>query len=269
MPGDFKNRGDPDRPRTHAAAPGANRYFTKVLGVEVRNLKELVGRVRQPAHDPASPESNPISLTNADLARPKPKGHAFSAPGWLFEIKYDGFRCLAIRDGESRMLSRHGGDLARAFPEIAAQVARLPEGTALDGELVIMDGFGHPHYENLRARVGLNRMAAVARAAESRPATLFAWDILYCNGSDIRDHSLLTRKRALKETIARAGLILPARYVAKEGEKLFAETVELDFEGIVAKRASSPYVAGITHDWLKILTPGGRAREQKRKARRH
>ena len=189
----------------------------------------------------------------------------FSAPGWIFELKYDGYRCLARHDvNEPQMISRQGWNMTRAFPELTIELETLPEHTAIDGELVMLDENGRSQFDELMGRAAVSRKDSVARAARTRPAAIFAWDILMYAGEDLRNLSLVTPKDALDVALAGLHRVKMAAHVHQAGERLFREAEFLELEGIVAKRADSPYTAGRTSDWLKIKTPIGREREAKR-----
>src|SRR3989449_5431379 len=96
----------------------------------------------------------------------------FTKAGWLFELKLDGYRVRAAReDGEARLITRNGHDIAATFPEIARAVAALPyEHVILDGELVVLDDAGHPSFQRLQNRAKISRALEVRRAAGESPA---------------------------------------------------------------------------------------------------
>jgi bifunctional non-homologous end joining protein LigD len=178
----------------------------------------------------------------------------FSRPGWIFEIKYDGYRLLAAREGERPVLRyRRGNEATSVFPEIAAAVAALPfQDLVLDGEVVVLDERGRPSFQRLQKRALLTRHADIERAAVALPATLFAFDLLGFEGFDLRGLPLLVRKEMLRRILPRVGPIRFSDHVEERGEELFAEGRRLDLEGVVAKRADSPYRAGRSPDWQKI-----------------
>lgn len=182
----------------------------------------------------------------------------FDRPGWLFELKYDGFRVLAIRrGGETRLLSRRGNDLLPAFPEIAACLAELPD-IVLDGELVVLDEAGRPQFEWVSRRARTRRPFSVSEAAGREPAVLFAFDILALRGKDVRKLPLMRRKEFVQDALRGSQRVRPVQYVGEQGERLYEAACGLKLEGIVAKRADAPYKAGRSKDWLKIRTPHGR-----------
>jgi bifunctional non-homologous end joining protein LigD len=202
------------------------------------------------------------------LATPARK--PFDRPGWIFEIKYDGFRVLAMRDETGvRLLSRRGNDLTPAFPEIVACLlewsgpAASPD-VVLDGELVVLDDTGKPDFERLRRRALLKKRPSIEYAAKADPAALFAFDVLVVGGKDVRKLPLLKRKDALQSVLAGSQRIRPVQHVGEGGTRLYEAACGLGLEGIVAKRADAPYKAGRSNDWVKIRTPAGRHAQEKR-----
>ncbi len=187
-------------------------------------------------------------------------GKAFSGPGWVFELKYDGYRVLAGKGGrghgaggEPRLLYRSGRDATATYPEIARALAALPaEHLILDGEIVVLDDDGRPRFEGLQQRSGLSRPADVERAAIERPATYFVFDLLALEGHDLRPLPLAARKALLADLVPQRGPVRYADHVAERGEELFAAVSARGLEGLIAKRADSPYRAGRHPVWLKL-----------------
>ncbi|HEY7471418.1 MAG TPA: DNA ligase D [Gemmatimonadota bacterium] len=179
----------------------------------------------------------------------------FSRPGWVFEIKLDGYRLLAARaKGAVRLISRNGNDLTPTFPEIARAVQGLPyEGLVLDGEVVVHDARGLPSFQELQKRGRLTRWNDVQRAAVERPATFYAFDLLACEGLDARELALVERKAVLREVLPKAGPIRFSDHVEEQGKAVYEQATALDLEGIVGKKADSPYRAGQrSRDWVKV-----------------
>jgi bifunctional non-homologous end joining protein LigD len=234
-----------------------------------RGRKELEGgrAARPPFGRPGSPPAghSPCRLiTHEDLALLESRERPFSAPGWIFEMKYDGHRCLSMRFDATQMISREGWDMSRAFPQLIRELAKLPPRTAIDGELLMADEDGRPQYDTLLGRAAISAPGTVARSSRRQPATIVCWDILMLEGEDLRDLPLLERKAALRDALLGIERFTYADHVFTDGERMYAEAEFLDLEGIVAKRADSPYVAGRTTAWLKIKTPIGRIRESGR-----
>jgi bifunctional non-homologous end joining protein LigD len=189
---------------------------------------------------------------------------AFDRPGWIFELKMDGFRTLATREGERvRLLSRRGNDLSACFPEIVACLRELPD-IVLDGELLVLDDEGKPDFERLRRRALLKKPISVSYAARSDPSVLFAFDLLTLRGRDLRKLPLLRRKEALQSALVSSDRIRPVQHVGEVGTRLYDSACGLELEGIMAKRAEAPYKAGRSKDWVKVRTPHGRRVQERR-----
>jgi bifunctional non-homologous end joining protein LigD len=178
--------------------------------------------------------------------QPLPLGQVrapFDDPGWIFELKLDGFRALAhLRDGKAELVSRRGLVYrSRIFTALAAQIpGDIREQTAvLDGELVVLDAHGRPQFSELMHRRGV--------------PVFVAFDVLLLDGKDVRDLPLLERKRALRRAVRRsARAVQLVDHVRGTGIDLYALACALDLEGIVAKRADSLYRVEIPPVWLKI-----------------
>jgi ATP-dependent DNA ligase len=204
----------------------------------------------------------PIKPT--DLCVPTTADQPFSRAGWLFELKYDGFRILASHQGdEVSLLSRIATDYTSRFPEIARELANLPD-IVLDAELVMLDGNGFPRFGRLVNRSRLKRPIAIEHAAQTQPAALFAFDVLELRGRDLRGLPLTERKAILRAGLTKADKIRTVDAVPEKGVEFFRAAAEIALEGIVAKRADSPYRPGRSPDWLKIKTAAGRVRDEER-----
>ena len=179
---------------------------------------------------------------------------AFTREGWIFELKYDGYRMLARREGARALLRyRSGQDASRLWPEVARAIETLPVADLLlDGELVVLDAEGRPSFQALQARAALSRADEVERAAAERPATLFAFDLLALGGFDLRRLPLRARKGLLAKVVPRLGPVRYADHVEERGEDLLREVAARGLEGIVAKRVDAPYRPGRSPAWLKI-----------------
>src|SRR5713226_4084648 len=170
----------------------------------------------------------------------------FDDPDWIFELKYDGFRALAVfENGRTQLLSRNGHTFA-SFSALAESISdSLPNARAvIDGEICSLDRRGRPQFRNLLFRRG-------------NPPCFFAFDLLTRDGKDWRTEPLIDRKQELRRLLAKIAPTSPLRYVEHveaSGTSLFQRVCELDLEGIVAKHKSSPYVTEREHStWFKIL----------------
>jgi bifunctional non-homologous end joining protein LigD len=178
----------------------------------------------------------------------------FSRSGWLFEMKYDGYRLVAGRAGNQvELLSRNKRVLTSTFPEIARALHALPyERVVLDGEVVVCDASGRPNFQSLQKRGMLRRSIDIRRAASDLPATLYVFDLLAFDEFDVRTLPLVERKRLLKQLIPTKGVLQFADHVFDRGEDFFRAAEALDVEGMVGKKAGSKYRAGRSADWIKV-----------------
>jgi bifunctional non-homologous end joining protein LigD len=180
----------------------------------------------------------------------------FDSDEHLFEVKWDGIRALAFVEGSDyRLLSRNRLDLFRRYPELAG-LANLPDGTLLDGELVVLED-GRPSFPRGLERVQATRPIKVEALARQWPAQYVVFDLLHDGGESVMKRPLVERRRRLEALLAEAG---DPRLVFSEGligpGKAFFETIrERQIEGIVAKELDSAYLPGKrTRSWLKVKT---------------
>jgi DNA ligase D-like protein (predicted polymerase) len=203
-----------------------------------------------------------VSYKDLELLSEVPR--PFDRAGWLFELKYDGFRAIALNEqGRVRLLSRKGNDLAPAFPEIAAEIATLPD-CSIDGELTVLDARGIPQFDPLAVRARKSTPAAIKAAARQTPAAFMAFDLLTLDGQDLRARPLAERKRALAQLLGGLKRVKSVQYIEAQGSELYRTVEQMGLEGIVAKNASAPYRRGRSRDWLKIKTKAGKTKTEKR-----
>jgi bifunctional non-homologous end joining protein LigD len=178
----------------------------------------------------------------------------FSDPDWLFEIKYDGVRILAARDGERvDLFGRAGQVFTGRYPEVVTALRALPlERFVLDGEVVALDENGRPSFQRLQNRMHLTRPADVERARSAVPVSAVFFDALALDGRDLRAVPLAERKACLALALPARGVIRAGEHVTGRGDDFYEAAAEQRLEGILAKRADSRYVGGRTRDWLKI-----------------
>jgi bifunctional non-homologous end joining protein LigD len=209
-------------------------------------LRARLHRLDAPRRDVAPPGAPVMLATLVD--RP------FSAPGWLFEPKYDGVRLLAFRDGRRvRLFMRSGQEVTSRYPELAAALRALPlERFLIDGEIVALDEAGRPSFQRLQARMGLTRPADVQRGQARVPVSGVFFDALALDGRDLRALPLSERKACLALLLPPGGMLSYGEHVPERGEAFFAAACQQRLEGVVAKKADSPYVGGRSRDWLKI-----------------
>ena len=174
-----------------------------------------------------------------------------SGPLWLHEVKHDGFRVIACKDGDRvRLYSRQGNDLSNRFPRIVEAMAQLPSCT-LDGEAVACDDSGVPSFNLLLHR------------KRDDHVYLFAFDLIELDGEDLRREPLEQRKIELRRLLADAegGLVFNEWIDGDDfdGATVFAHARSLGLEGIVSKRKDSRYISGPSPYWLKMKNPASEA----------
>src|ERR1700730_5429654 len=165
-----------------------------------------------------------------------------SGEQWWHEIKHDGLRMIARKDGATvRLYGRTGNDLTRRFPMIVEDLASLSSiSCILDGEAVAWGDDGIPSLERLRSgRYDAN-------------VFLYVFDLIELNGSDMRGSPLQDRKAALAKIVSRAeqGIQLN-EHTEEDGAIVFEDVRKLGLEGIVSKRKDSRYVSGRSDSWVK------------------
>ncbi len=175
----------------------------------------------------------------------------FNDPNWVFERKLDGIRAAVRRDGGAVTLtSRTGKSLTSAYPELVEALEAEPATEFVaDGEIVAFDG-SRTSFERLQGRMGIHdpqlaRMTGI-------PVFLYLFDLLEFEGHDLTSLPLRKRKGALRRAFSFHG---PVRYTPhrnERGEELFEGACQKGWEGLIAKRADSPYVHGRSGDWLKL-----------------
>jgi len=165
---------------------------------------------------------------------------------WVHEIKHDGFRIIARKDGRRvRLYSRVGNDLTDRFPLIVEALGGLrSRSVTLDGEAVACDDNGMSNFDRLRHR------------RDDGAVFLYAFDLIELNGDDLRREPLEVRKATLTSLLIKArrpGIRLN-EHIEADGPTVFAHACKMGLEGIVSKRNS-----GRSRDWLKSKNPASAA----------
>jgi bifunctional non-homologous end joining protein LigD len=195
----------------------------------------------------------PVQGESVELMLAETVDKPFTRAGWLFELKYDGYRLVAAKARDrSRLITRNGNDATDTFPEIARALAALPfEHVVLDGEVVVQDETGKPSFQRLQQR-GRYLQSSDRQAALEHQATFFAFDLLGFGNFDLRALPLVERKRLLRRVLPSAGFLRFADHIETRGEDFFRAAENLELEGIVAKKSASKYKGGRSNEWFKI-----------------
>ncbi|MFQ5657482.1 MAG: DNA ligase D [Candidatus Methylomirabilales bacterium] len=180
--------------------------------------------------------------------------HAFSGKEWLFEIKYDGVRVMALRQGDDVELYGRSGQLVTGrYPEVVGPLSALPvDRFLIDGEIVALDEAGKPNFQRLQARMGLTNPHDIRRAMERIPVVGIFFDCLALDGYDLRRVPLLERKACLKFLLPPLGPVRYGDHVLEQGQAFFELASTEQLEGIVAKKVKSVYLGGRSREWIKI-----------------
>ena len=182
-----------------------------------------------------------------------PREAPFSHPDWLFEIKWDGVRLLALIDGgRLRLITRNGRDVTAHYPDLHPLPLKVRARRAvIDGEVVALDDNGRSDFGRLQKRMHVERPSKLQ--IEDTPVHFYVFDLLYVDGYDLRGAALIDRKRCLREILQPSSE--PVRFsdhVLERGEEVFEAARTHGAEGILAKRTESPYVSARSQDWFKI-----------------
>ncbi|MEO6683742.1 MAG: DNA ligase D [Ginsengibacter sp.] len=174
----------------------------------------------------------------------KETSDVFNDKGWIFEMKWDGYRAIAEKKGEEVILySRNGLSFNGAFPIVADQLKNIPGDAVLDGEIIVLDEKGLPNFQYLQNYA----------ENQNRPIQYQVFDLLELYGKDVTGLPLLERKELLKKYLPENGVIRFSDQILEKGKEFFELTKERNLEGIMAKKADSLYHPGKrTSEWLKI-----------------
>ncbi len=176
----------------------------------------------------------------------------FSNPDWLFEIKWDGGRTLArVQKGQVRLWSRSHRDVTGEYPELAGLASHTNgHDVWLDGEVVALDAEGRSDFERLQQRFSVVNPSS--ELMHQVPVVYYVFDILYCDGYDLRPTPLLERKTFLRQILRTDATIRYSDHEIEKGKELYELAVEKQLEGILGKQIHGPYPEGRTTSWLKF-----------------
>ena len=183
-----------------------------------------------------------LAPMEALLAEELPDG-----PGWQYEPKWDGFRCIAVRDGaEVELWSKSGKPLARYFPEVQAMFGRLKaKRFVVDGELLIVSS-GAIAFDALQLRLH-PAASRVAKLSAETPAMFMAFDLLVSGNKKLAGEPLRARRKALEQMLANESepsLLLSPATSDRRGALKWLERTGGALDGVIAKRLDQPYRAG-------------------------
>lgn len=217
-----------------------------------RRSKAAPGKPAQPGGEAVDASGLEGATRGAKPPRVKPQlctlvDEAPRGEGWVHEIKFDGYRLMAVKRGASvELITRAGHDWTAKFGPIRDAVTGLAcEACVLDGEAVIVDEKGRTSFQDLQSAIKAQRFERLA---------FYVFDLLYLDGVDLRRASLLDRKGVLKRVVGAAGGGVVVRYsehVRGAGPDTLRSACDLALEGVVSKRADAQYTPGRSKTWVK------------------
>ena len=180
----------------------------------------------------------------------------FAEAGWIYELKFDGYRLMAgVKDSVVQLITRNGADATKWFPEIVAGLATLRGGPhVLDGEVCVLDELGRSDFNRLQDRARKRRWYEGAD-----PVVFCAFDLVERSGRSLIRLPVESRKAQLKELLTPLppSTLYVGHFDAEQGRQLFEQAKELKLEGLVAKRLGSMYMPGARSPaWVKVKRKG-------------
>jgi bifunctional non-homologous end joining protein LigD len=216
------------------ALPGKNEQWLWIKKGSVTKSKAK----KKVSRDPMPKNIKPMLAQSTEKA--------FSRKDWLFEIKYDGYRCLALIHGKKvQLLSRNLKSFNDDYPSIVNELkVHIKKDAILDGEIVLLDNQGRSNFQLLQN----------FQNADKNNLYYFVFDLLYLDGKDLRDMPLIDRKDLLEQLLfpLKNTHIRYSDHVLEQGVRFFKEAKKLGLEGVMAKDAQSPYVMKRSSAWQKI-----------------
>ena len=212
-----------------------------------RSVGKTIAGVCSGARKTRMPETiNPMLATLVD--------EPFSDPEWIFETKWDGFRSVCfVERGAARFVSRNQIEMTSQYPELVNVPKQVNAKQAiLDGEIVALDEHGMPRFQLLQNKLRI-RSGSYAKATKAQ-LVYFVFDLLYYDGHDLMNCSVVERKALLEQILRPASFVKYSDHVEADGEQFYREIEKFRLEGMIAKRAASKYVQKRTSDWLKVKT---------------
>lgn len=177
---------------------------------------------------------------------------AFNSPDYIYEIKWDGIRCVTFLNNKSvDMRNKRNKIMIPLFPELEDLNKQAKVKCILDHELIVLKN-GMPDFYEVQKRALMSNPFKIELAAKKYPASIIAFDILYYKDKDITSLPLIERKKYLSEAVVENNILAVSRYIEDNGIELFEAVKAKELEGIVAKRKTSLYRQGKkTKDWIK------------------
>ncbi len=177
----------------------------------------------------------------------------FSSTDWIYEHKFDGIRCLAVKkNGIVHLMSRNDRRINHEYPEIVkALESQKADNFIIDGEIVASSK-GLSDFELLQSRINLKNTQQITAKMKLIPIAFCIFDLLYTDGYDVRHLPLLERKKMLKKLLRYNKLLLYTQHQVGDGITFFKNACKSKWEGAIAKKADSIYESRRSKHWLKF-----------------
>lgn len=178
----------------------------------------------------------------------------FSSKDWIWEHKFDGERCLAVKkNGKVSLMSRSAHIINQEYPELVrALLEQQADNFIIDGEIVAVNKQGLSDFQLLQSRMNLQKSAAVALQEKKAPISYCIFDVVYVDGYDIREFPLLTRKSILENLLTFNTMLKYTEHRSPEGLLYFKQACKRHWEGLIAKKSNSTYQGVRSPHWLKF-----------------
>lgn len=177
----------------------------------------------------------------------------FSSPDWIYEHKFDGERCLAVKkNGKIHLMSRNEREINNEYPELAkAFNAQSADNFIVDGEIIALKE-GISDFELLQSRINLKDLEGIKSKQKSVPILFCIFDVMYAQGYDLQNLPLLARKQILKKLLTFNKTLIYTTHKVGDGIAYFKHACKLHWEGLIAKQSESTYQNKRSRDWLKF-----------------
>lgn len=178
----------------------------------------------------------------------------FSKKTWIYEQKFDGERCLAIKKkGKVYLFSRNNKSMNEGYPELVAALEKQSaDNFIIDGEIIAKAKSGVSDFQLLQGRLHVTKIKLIEEKAHHIPISYCIFDIIYAGGYDLRNLPLLARKKILKKLLSFNKTLVYAKHKVGNGIEFFKKACKLHWEGLIAKLADSKYVGKRSKNWLKF-----------------
>lgn len=226
----------------------------RLTGLKKPGAESFAGLISSEVSTPSFSQPYPFCLAHAWTDRSE---EGWNPKDWCIEWKYDGIRSQVIsREGQIWIWSRGEEEITHSFPDIAQHFKKLPPGTVLDGEIVVIENGRILPFQSLQKRLGRKKVSAAV--LKENPAGFIAYDCLEANGTDIRNKILKERKEILQKVISPflSGQVKYSEILfvksLEDLEELRSQARQSDAEGLMIKAWQSPYAVGRkTGNWWK------------------